>query len=198
MIDALLASHSTSLGECAALAFGAGPGSFTGLRVACGIAQGLAYGIDRPVIPIANLAAAAFDVFERRPTARRVLIAQDARMNEAYCAVYSFTDGTVVEVAPAGLALPADLVALAERYEVDAIAGSALHAFGEQLRSIACARVEATVGSARSIARLALDALRHGATVDAAAGAPLYVRDRVALTVEERRMRTTTLARADR
>src|SRR5262249_45227524 len=54
MIDELLATRSLSLGDCDAIGFGAGPGSFTGLRVACGVAQGLAYGIDRPVIPVAN------------------------------------------------------------------------------------------------------------------------------------------------
>src|SRR5215470_10704781 len=79
MVDQLLAAHESSLGACDAIAFGAGPGSFTGLRVACGVAQGLAYGVDRPLIPVANLAAAASDVFEQRSESHTVLIAQDAR-----------------------------------------------------------------------------------------------------------------------
>lgn len=190
MIDELLASQSLSLGQCDAIGFGAGPGSFTGLRVACGVAQGLAYGIDRPVIPVTNLAAVARDAFEQEPTARTVLVAQDARMNEAYWAVYARAEGgALVEVAPPALASPADLVALAARHEADAIGGTALQSFSDALRPFAGIRVEGPLGSARSIAKLALDAFDAGATVEASAAAPIYVRDRVALTVAERTAR---------
>jgi tRNA threonylcarbamoyladenosine biosynthesis protein TsaB len=198
MIEELLGAHSLSLDQCDAIAFGAGPGSFTGLRVACGVAQGLAFGIDRPVIPVSNLAALAADVFERHPAARRVLVAMDARMNEAYWAVYEFAGGELTEVAPAGLAVPADLVHLAVQHDAGVIAGSALQSFGEELRPFAGVRVDDAAGSARSIAQLALGALRIGATVDAAAAAPLYVRDRVALTVEERRTRAAASVAANR
>lgn len=187
MVDELLTAHARTLAECEAIAFGAGPGSFTGLRVACGVAQGLAFGIDRPVIPVSNLAALALDVFERRPAVRRVLVAQDARMNEAYCAAYGFADGDLIELAPAQLAAPDQLVRLADLHAAQAIAGSALQSFADDLRAFGGERVADAAAGARSIAELALVALRAGAVVDAAAAAPLYVRDRVALTVEERR-----------
>jgi len=189
MVDELLSAQSLSLGACDAIAFGAGPGSFTGLRVACGVAQGLAYGIDRPVIPIANLAAAGLDVFEQQSGARTALIAQDARMNEAYWGVYAMSGGRLVEIAAPALAEPGDLLGLAARYGADAIAGSAVQAFSDDLRGFSGLRLENAVGGARAIAKLALDAWHAGATVDAAAAAPIYVRDRVALTVEERRAR---------
>jgi tRNA threonylcarbamoyladenosine biosynthesis protein TsaB len=198
MVDELLSAQSLSLGECDAIAFGAGPGSFTGLRVACGVAQGLAYGIDRPVIPVGNLAAAGLDVFEHQSGARTALVAHDARMNEAYWGVYAMEGGRLVEVAAPALAEPGDLLGLAARYGADAIAGSALQAFGADLRGFSGLRVENAVGGARAIARLAVDAWHAGATVDASAAAPIYVRDRVALTVEERRGRGGPSQQSDR
>ncbi|HTT12608.1 MAG TPA: tRNA (adenosine(37)-N6)-threonylcarbamoyltransferase complex dimerization subunit type 1 TsaB [Burkholderiaceae bacterium] len=189
MVDALLAAHSLRLEDCDAIAFGAGPGSFTGLRIACGVAQGLGYGVDRPLIPVSNLAAGALEAFAQCPDARTLLVAQDARMNEAYVGVYAMNHGGLREVAAPRLAAPRDLPELAEHYEVDAIAGNALQIFGEQLVYAGRRIKAAAAGGARAIARLGLDALAAGITVEAAAAAPIYVRDHVALTVEERRTR---------
>ncbi|HUL63946.1 MAG TPA: tRNA (adenosine(37)-N6)-threonylcarbamoyltransferase complex dimerization subunit type 1 TsaB [Burkholderiaceae bacterium] len=196
IVDQLLASHDRRLADCDAIAFGAGPGSFTGLRVACGVAQGLAFGIDRPVIPVGNLAAGAFDAFARCPDARVALVAQDARMNEAYVGVYAKTSGRLDEVAAPALAAPDELLALAARHEADVIAGSAVDVFREQLQSFEGTRIEGTLGGARTIARLALEALAAGRVIEAAAAAPIYVRDRVALTVEQRRPRGGSSASA--
>ncbi len=69
-------------------AFGAGPGSFTGLRIACGIAQGLAYGKRKRVVPVGNLRALAARAFAMVNGGDLLLAAIDARMNEAYCAIY--------------------------------------------------------------------------------------------------------------
>jgi tRNA threonylcarbamoyladenosine biosynthesis protein TsaB len=149
------------------------------------------------VVPVSNLAALALDVFERRPATRRVLVAQDARMNEAYCAVYEFKQDQLVELAQAQLAAPDQLARLADLHGAQAIAGSALQSFVEDLRAFRGEQVAHAVASARSIAQLALVALRTGAVVDAAEAAPLYVRDRVALTVEERRTRTSTTVAAN-
>jgi tRNA threonylcarbamoyladenosine biosynthesis protein TsaB len=187
LIDELLASQSQTLAGCDAIAFGAGPGSFTGLRVACGVAQGLAYGIGRPLIPVVNLAAAALDVFGQHPDASTVLTAQDARMNEAYVAVYATNDGRLIERMPPSLAAPQDLAELAERHGADTIAGTAVQAFESELKGFTGRRVEAAVAVAGSIAKLARIAFEAGETIEPAAAAPLYVRDRVALTVDERR-----------
>jgi len=196
MIDEVLAARSTSLGECDAIAFGAGPGSFTGLRIACGVAQGLAYGIDRPVIPIGSLAAVALDVFARHPDLRTILVAQDARMGETYWAVYraAANQTAPIEVVAPALAAPEDLATLAAEHAVDAIAGTAVQAFGERLGGYTGRRVDQVQGGAAAIARLALEAFAAGAAVDAALAAPTYVRDRVALTVDERRVPGSSLA----
>jgi len=189
MVDELIAAHSLAIGDCDAIGFGAGPGSFTGLRVACGVAQGLAYGIDRPVIPVPNLAAGALEAFAQCPDARTVLVAQDARMNEAYVGVYAMEESGLKELAQPSLAAPDDLLRLAAHHDADAIAGNALKVFREQLKAFDGRRLESTMATARAIARLALDALAAGRTVKASSAAPIYVRDRVALTVEERRTR---------
>ena len=88
MIDAALAKAGLSLGDIDVFAFGAGPGSFTGLRIACGIAQGLAYGKRKRVVPVGNLRALAARAFAMVTEGDLLLAAIDARMNEAYCAVY--------------------------------------------------------------------------------------------------------------
>lgn len=83
MIDAILAQSEISLSQVDALVFGRGPGSFTGVRVGAGIAQGLAFGADLPVIPISNLTAMAQAAYETQQKTQ-VLAAIDARMNEVY------------------------------------------------------------------------------------------------------------------
>ncbi|PRI54099.1 tRNA threonylcarbamoyladenosine biosynthesis protein TsaB, partial [Haemophilus influenzae] len=83
MIDEILANSGLGLNQVDALAFGRGPGSFTGVRVGAGIAQGLAFGADLPVIPISNLTAMAQAAFELHQ-AENVVAAIDARMNEVY------------------------------------------------------------------------------------------------------------------
>ena len=83
MIDEILANSGVGLNQVDALAFGRGPGSFTGVRVGAGIAQGLAFGADLPVIPISNLTAMAQGAFELHQ-AENVVSAIDARMNEVY------------------------------------------------------------------------------------------------------------------
>lgn len=188
MIDALLAQRGLRLADCAAIAFGAGPGAFTGLRIACSVAQGLAWGADKRVIPVGNLAAMARRVFDERPAARRVIAAVDARMREAYWAVYERRDGAAFELAPPALGAAVELGALFDRWSPDVVAGDALSAFPELVAHGAdWQRLPALRASAASIAALGLEAWRAGRTVAARAAAPLYVRERVALTVEERR-----------
>lgn len=187
MVDALLARLGVELVACDAIAFGAGPGSFTGLRVACGAAQGLAFGIDRPVVPIGNLDATALEAFEQLPAARTVCVALDARMHEVYCGVFARAGATVRAVVAPSLAAPADVVALAEHHRADALAGNALVAYAEDLKHFAGPTLPAAEAGARSIARLALAGLAEGRAVDPAEAAPIYVRNRVALTIDERR-----------
>jgi tRNA threonylcarbamoyladenosine biosynthesis protein TsaB len=194
MIDELLAAHAVALDACDAIAFGAGPGSFTGLRVACGAAQGLAFGVDRPVIAVGNLDATALEAFDRIAQAATVCVAVDARMHEVYCAVFARVPTGVRELAAPALAAPADVVALAERFGADALAGNALVAYAEELARFGGTKLADVQAGARSIARLALVALEEGRAVAPAAAAPVYVRNRVALTVDERRAGDPRLA----
>ncbi len=188
MIDALLARRGVRLADCDAISFGAGPGSFTGLRIACSVAQGLAWGAGKRVIPVGNLAALARRVFDEQPAAQRVVVAVDARMRQAYWAVYERRDGAWSELAPPALGAAAELGALLDEWSPDFVAGDALRAFPELAGCFAdWRRLPDLRADAASIAAVARDAWRAGRTVEPRDAAPLYVRDRVALTVDERR-----------
>mgnify|MGYP002783781892 CR=1 FL=1 len=194
MAQQLLADAGVALSELDAVAFGAGPGSFTGLRIACGVAQGLAYGIDRPVVPVGNLAALAFNAAQEQPAARRIVAAIDARMNEVYWALYETTgepDRPLVErIAPslsAAAALPAQLHSALDGEAADTLAGEAFAVFAGALDAIPAARrLPQARASAGAILRLAQRAFARGEAVAPAQAAPLYVRDRVAQTIDER------------
>jgi tRNA threonylcarbamoyladenosine biosynthesis protein TsaB len=195
MARQLLADEGVALTELDAVAFGAGPGAFTGLRIACGVAQGLAYGLERPVVPVGNLAALAWLAATLAPDARRVATAIDARMNEVYWAVYDVRGDDAVEVAAPSLSAAAALPALLAAAAPDALAGDALEVFAVALAPIAVRhRLPRARASAGAIVRLAQAAYARGETVAAAEAAPVYVRDRVAQTIDERRAVLAPLA----
>ena len=184
LLQQLLDDNGLVLGNVEGIAFGAGPGSFTGLRIACGAAQGLAYGLGVPVIPVGNLKALAAAAQELAPEARRLGVALDARMQEAYWAVYACGHGGLQEVAAPALVRFSELAQGLERFAVDTVAGNAfaLVEGPSGVRALPAVRASAGV-----IARLARSALSAGEGVAAHLAAPLYVRDRVAQTVDERR-----------
>jgi tRNA threonylcarbamoyladenosine biosynthesis protein TsaB len=176
-----------ALRACNAIAFGAGPGSFTGLRTATGAAQGLAFGLGCPVVPIGTLAACAESARRRDPSATRVLAALDARMDEVYWADYAWDDALQDwhAVRAAALDAPERIVAPDVPYT---LAGNAAAVFGARLAMAAGARAidGEALPHALPIAFAALRAWRAGRTVPADQAAPEYVRDKVALTTAER------------
>jgi tRNA threonylcarbamoyladenosine biosynthesis protein TsaB len=175
------------LADCDAIAFGAGPGSFTGLRTATGVAQGLAFGLNCPVVPIGTLLTCAESARLRNPAVTRVLAALDARMDEVYWADYAWdhAQGEWRTVQPASLDVP-DRLALPE--VPFTLAGNAAAAFGARLAATAVAQAIDTeaLPHALPLAHAALRALRAGRTVPAELAAPDYVRDKVAQTTAER------------
>ncbi|SAI35378.1 acetyltransferase [Bordetella ansorpii] len=179
-----------------AVAFGQGPGGFTGLRVACGVAQGMALGLGVPVLPVVSHLAVAAESGAGPQEA--VLVALDARMEEVYLAAYlPEGDGWRELQAPmliaAGEAMPwarHHLPAWSEQAGRPLAllrAGDAWDAYPAMDEAGAgTRRCEATRPQATAVARLARQAWLRGETVDPEAAAPLYVRDKVAFTTAER------------
>ena len=184
-ILALLAKAGVTLRELDAIAFGRGPGAFTGLRTACSVAQGLAFGANKPVLPIDTLQAVAEDARAGRE-ALRVWVAMDARMDEIYAAQYEFADAAWSVVDAPMLITPA---ALNERWQVQPpqfVAGSALAAFGARLVFGDAALAPEARPRAGAMLPLARALWARGGAVDAAHALPLYLRDKVAQTTLER------------
>lgn len=186
LVDAVLRQAGLRMNEIDAFAFGAGPGSFTGLRIACGVVQGLAYAVGRPVVAVGSLRALAARAFADHPRAASMLAAIDARMHEAYCGVYR-NDEEVTEIRAAALEAPGALPAIARETGVELVAGDALAVFAEVWAGLAVERDPVSRGGGAEIARLARSDFLRGRGVRAAEAMPAYVRDRVALTIDERR-----------
>lgn len=178
MIDALLAEAGVGLPDLDAIAFGRGPGSFTGLRIGAGIAQGLAFGAGLPVLPVSSLAVLAQGV-----DATRVLAALDARMQQVYWAEYvrgadglMALSGSEQVLSPQAVPLPPG--------DGWVGAGSGWDAYSVVLRERISAGLrtwrEGIYPRARDVARLAADDFVRGKAVPAEQALPVYVRDDVA------------------
>jgi tRNA threonylcarbamoyladenosine biosynthesis protein TsaB len=178
LILRMLADAGLSLAALDAIAFGRGPGSFTGLRTACAVAQGLGFGAGVPLLPIDTLQAVAEDAHHRFGAARVVAVL-DARMDQVYTARYDFSR-PLAEAGEAELLAPEQVVVPAGW----SLAGNAFNAYGERLPT-AAVRHDA-LPTAAALLRLAPELLAAGRTVAPAEAWPLYVRDKVAQTTEER------------
>lgn len=183
MLDGLLREAGMPLRDIDGIAFGAGPGSFTGVRIACGVAQGLALGADLPVLGICTLQALA-----QAAGKDKVIAALDARMAEVYYAAYEKRDGTWFALCEPCLCLPQDTPDVAGAGWFGA--GSGFLAHGDLLRARYAANLGAVdasaVPQAAAIAQLAAPLFAAGGGVDAAEALPLYLRDKVALKTSER------------
>ncbi len=187
MVDETLRAAGVALTDVGLIAFGAGPGSFTGLRIACGAAQGLAWTRSTPVVAVGNLEALAAQIFAAHDDVERVLCAIDARMQEAYCAVYR-RDGVAAvpcAVVEPALVQPAALASLAR--DVGAVAGDALRAFPSVWPMAGGQRHWPDLrATATDIARVAATAQGRARARPARDAVPPDVRDQVALTIEQR------------
>jgi tRNA threonylcarbamoyladenosine biosynthesis protein TsaB len=210
LLHNLLTQAGWTLQSLDALVFGRGPGSFTGLRTACAVAQGLAYGAQSPARPgglpvlavdtLLALAEAALDqdAASSSPSPRAdsgvVVALLDARMNELYVAPYAFNPQGLHELAPPRLCAPQQLGAyLAQSLPPDAalaqgaclLAGNVFDTYAGPLADVPGRRIVA-LPSAAALLRLAPGLLAAGAAVVAQDALPLYVRDKVAQTTAER------------
>jgi tRNA threonylcarbamoyladenosine biosynthesis protein TsaB len=184
LVQELLAEAGITLAQCDAIAFGSGPGSFTGVRTACGIAQGLAYGAGLPVLPLVTLDAMAL-ACRRQSGAADILAVLDARMGEVYWAQYR---GEQLVAGPA-LCAPADVSPLASEGPLTAC-GNGFTAYPEAFASRAWAKgaLGEIMPHAAQIAQLAVAAFEAGAAVPAAQAQPLYLRNKIAYTSAERQV----------
>ena len=182
------------LRELDAIAFGRGPGAFTGLRAASSAAQGLAWGASLPVLPIDTLMAVAEDA-RRRVGADDVWVAMDARMGEIFAGRYAWSGAGWVTHAGPALVTPDGLNALCRAQPAKWLVGSALPVFGDRLHCHQTANIDASAGPAAS-ALLACGraAWARGETVDPVAALPLYLRNKVALTTAERQAGARNIA----
>lgn len=180
-IDEITKVNGVVLKEIDGLFFGAGPGSFTGLRIACGIAQGLAYGLDKPLIGVSTLKSIAYHY---RHEASKIAVLNDARMNECYGAIYEVVDGALNEVQREQLIKPENVAQWLNMHGVQLAIGTAIGVYDMNLTipvkfqaPEAQFMIEWAIGQKDSLAKQ---------WQAAEFAAPLYVRDRVALTIKER------------
>jgi tRNA threonylcarbamoyladenosine biosynthesis protein TsaB len=188
MIEAVLGEAHLTLDDCAAVAFAAGPGSFTGLRVGCAVAQGLAFGASLPVASIGTLEAIAHSVgdFDRsRP--QTLLVAQDARMGEIYWSLLQRTGDQIRTVVESSLASPGGLLsALAAEPPVDVGCGNAWTLHGPALEGLVRRVVPRDAADALDVAELGVVAVREGRLMSPEFASPVYVRNDVARTTAQR------------
>jgi tRNA threonylcarbamoyladenosine biosynthesis protein TsaB len=188
LLMGLLRGAGLAMPQVQAVAFGQGPGAFTGLRTACAVAQGLAFAHDTPVLAIDSLLIVAEDARLQAGPAGDGLwwVAMDARMDEAYAAAYRHgPGGWVVQVVPQLWSL----AALAEAWRAappQRVAGSAIQAFAERLPWGGAECWPHSADRAAALLRLAEAAWAAGAATSADAALPLYLRDKVAQTTAER------------
>jgi tRNA threonylcarbamoyladenosine biosynthesis protein TsaB len=180
MVDALLAEAGVALGSLDAVAFGRGPGGFTGVRIAAGVAQGLAWGAGLRVVPVSSLAAVAEPLLPA--VGQRLLVCNDARMGEVYWAVFERSaDGGLRALTPERVSPPGG-VDVAE-FAVGSAAGNGLAAqpaLRERLASAGLSIVDGAWPRAEAVLAIAAREFAAGRSVSPAEALPVYVRDDVA------------------
>ncbi len=190
MVQSLLAEAGLALSALDAIAFGRGPGSFTGLRIAASVTQGLAFGADLPVLPVSDLRALAQQALALASVeqpASRVLACMDARMQEVYWALFDAPQDGLIGEAIEQVSSPELLIQSAQGLAGDAGhwvgAGKGLEAYADRLAvlGLQSARLQPLAEPhAREIAWLGAAAYTAGQALPPEAAIPVYLRDQVA------------------
>lgn len=182
MMDELMAEAGISLSQLDAIAFGRGPGSFTGVRVAASLTQGVAYGAGLPVVPVSTLATLAQAAIEEEGSSH-VLSAIDARMQEVYWGEYRKDEQGYATLAGKEQVIPPGKVPMSDGNDFVGI-GSGWQTYADELKNRLGSRVSKTMPEAlpqaRYVARLAALYFKQGLTVKAPEALPVYLRDNVA------------------
>ncbi len=185
----LLADAGLARSQLDAIAIGRGPGAFTGVRLAIAIGQGIALALDRPIVPVSTLAALAYGA--GRPEAdRRILAAIDARMSEVYTGAFAWQGEALVAIGAEALQAPAAVELPDDEWTWRGVGTGFAALDGELARRLQprMASVDATaLPRAASIARLGAELFLHGGGMAPERVEPAYLRNNVALTLDEQR-----------
>lgn len=185
MIDELLAESQLTLTQLDALAFGRGPGAFTGVRIATGVIQGLALSANLPVVPVSTLAAMAQGAMTQ---SQQIACAIDARMGEVYWGLYQADSNNIMQLVGEEMVCPPESVSVPVTNESESPArwfgvGSGWETYEAELNnkmaSVLSGCRTGDYPSAEAICVLGIDAYQRGAAVDAANAQPVYLRDKV-------------------
>jgi tRNA threonylcarbamoyladenosine biosynthesis protein TsaB len=196
MVESVLAGAGLDLAAIDAIAVGRGPGAFTGVRLAIAMAQGLALGANRPVVTVSTLATLALGAVDDGACAGdRVLALIDARMGEVYSGTFQIDDAGLVTAMDEEQVLPPTAVRPPEA--PFAVIGSGFATYRDALvrhwGAVPNVCAPDALPRAAHLARLAARDFARGLAVDAGAARPVYLRDKIALTIDEQ-----TAARAGR
>lgn len=188
MIDELMAEAELKPQGLDAIAFARGPGSFTGVRVATGIAQGIAYAADLPVAPVSTLTMLAQGAYVQTGN-KQICVINDARMREVYAAAYSFdSTGQCIEVMAERVCKPEDIAALA--WPDGLLVGTGFAAYADKLETILSATAfeidQAIKPEAQYLLAIAQNMQERGELVSAEQALPVYLRNNVAKKKGER------------
>jgi tRNA threonylcarbamoyladenosine biosynthesis protein TsaB len=182
MLDELLAEADQSLGMMDAIAFGRGPGAFTGVRIAAAVTQGMAYSVDLPVVPVSSLAALAHGAW-RETQHGHILTAMDARIHEVYWAAYHVSQEGQADLAVEEAVQAAAAVTLPDGHDWYGV-GSGFAAYEDALLAACDDKLVGHAAQyfplARDVAALAAAQVRLGNVVPAEQALPVYLRDKVA------------------
>ena len=179
MVDELLSESSLSLRQLDALAFGRGPGAFTGVRIATGVIQGLSMSSDCPVVPVSTLAALAQGAISE---SKQIACAIDARMSEVYWGLYQANEDNIMQL------VDEETVCLPDAVHIPASdgwlgVGSGWETYANELQTRLAGSLSGfrlgDYPSAEAICTLAVYAYKGGEFVDAAEAQPVYLRDKV-------------------
>lgn len=188
MIDSLLSEAGLQPADLDGLAFGCGPGSFTGVRIATGIIQGIGFALDLPIMPVSNLAAVAQDFFDNNDE-NVAFVAMDARMGEIYWACYQRNWASYAELIGKESVTSASDIQYPDNM-VGVGIGSGWGIYHKELLDCLSHRVirhEAdNLPRARAVARLGAEGFKRGLAVTVEQAMPVYLRDKVAKKESER------------